>query len=275
MYTYLHADTLFTNQIPAQVQVLIPKDSVLVDSVWVLPAPDTQWVDTSYMKIRAFYNVRMYRDDIQLVCDSMHYSGKDSLARLTGNPVCWNGSNQVSADTVLVYFKNNKLDYLHGFNNAITVKREGENEYDQMAGKEMFAYVRDGDIYLVDVKGNAETIFYPREEDGSYLGVNKTQSSYVKVFLTDRTVDYVVFTTSSSGVISPMSKATDEDKFLGTFFWADAERPRQPGDIFLRPTRTPRPDAQKISAASEDDEEEEEDDEDEYTGLQTGKRNRK
>jgi hypothetical protein len=181
----------------------------------------------------------------------------------------------VSADTVLVYFKNNKLDYLHGFNNAITLKREGENEYDQMAGKEMFAYVRDGDIYLVDVKGNAETIFYPREEDGSYLGVNKTQSSYVKVFLTDRTVDYVVFTTASSGVMSPMSKATDEDKFLGTFFWADAERPRQPGDIFLRPTRTPRPDAQKISAASEDDEEEEEDDEDEYTGLQTGKRNRK
>jgi lipopolysaccharide export system protein LptA len=275
MYTYLHADTLFTNQIPDQVPVLIPKDSVLIDSTWVLPAPDTQWVDTSFMKIRAFYNVRMYRDDIQLVCDSMHYSGKESRARLTGDPVCWNGSNQVSADTVLVYFKNNELDYLYGFNNAITVKREGENEYDQMAGKEMFAYVRDGDIYLVDVKGNAETIFYPREEDGSYLGVNKTQSSYVKVFLTDRTVDYVVFTTSSSGVISPMSKATDEDKFLGTFFWADAERPRQPGDIFLRPTRTPRPDAQKISAASEDDEEEEEDDEDEYTGLQTGKRNRK
>ena len=257
MYTYLHADTLFTTQIPTQVSVLIPKDSVLIDSTWVLPPPDTQWVDTSYMKIRAFYNVRMYRDDIQLVCDSMHYSGKDSLAHLTGNPVCWNGNNQVSADTVIVYFKNNELDYLHGFNNAIAVKREGENEYDQMAGKEMFAYVRDGDIYLVDVQGNAETIFYPREEDGSYLGVNKTQSSYVKVFLTERTVDYVVFTTASSGVMSPMSKATDDDKFLGTFFWADMERPRQPGDIFLRPTRTPRPDAQKISAASDDEEEEE------------------
>ena len=272
MYTYLHADTLFTNQIPDQVPVLIPKDSVLIDSTWVLPAPDTQWVDTSFMKIRAFYNVRMYRDDIQLVCDSMHYSGKESRARLMGDPVCWNGSNQVSADTVLVYFKNNELDYLYGFNNAITIKRESENEYDQMAGKEMFAYVRDGDIYLVDVKGNAETIFYPREEDGSYLGVNKTQSSYVKVFLTERTVDYVVFTTASSGVLSPMSKATDEDKFLGTFFWATAERPRQPGDIFLRPTRTPRPDAQKISAASDDDEEEEDEQEDNLHGS-SSKRN--
>jgi lipopolysaccharide export system protein LptA len=266
MYTYLHADTLFTQQISAQVSFLIPKDSVLVDSVWVLPAPDTQWVDTSFMRIRAFYNVRMYRDDIQLVCDSMFYSGQDSLARLTGNPVCWNGNNQVSADTVLVYFKNNEPDYLHGFNNAIAVKREGENEYDQMAGKEMFAYVRDGDIYLVDVKGNAETIFYPREEDGTYLGVNKTQSSYVKVFLTERTVDYVVFTTATSGVMSPLSKATDDDKFLGTFFWADIERPRQPGDIFLRPTRTPRPDAQKISAASDDDEEEEDEQEEDLHG---------
>ena len=73
----------------------------------------------------------------------------------------------------------------------------------------------------------------------------------------------MVFTTASSGVMSPMSKATDEDKFLGTFFWATAERPRQPGDIFLRPTRTPRPDAQKISAASDDDEEEDEEQEEE------------
>jgi hypothetical protein len=118
----------------------------------------------------------------------------------------------------------------------------------------------------VDVKGNAETIFYPREEDGTYLGVNKTQSSDVKVFLTERTVDYVVFTTATSGVMSPLSKATDDDKFLGTFFWADIERPRQPGDIFLRPTRTPRPDAQKISAASDDDEEEEDEQEEDLHG---------
>jgi hypothetical protein len=127
-----------------------------------------------------------------------------------------------------------------------------------MAGKQMYAYMRNGELYLVDVQGNAETIFYPREEDGAYLGVNKTQSSFVKVYLKDQLVDYVVFTTATSGVLSPLSQATDEDKFLVTFFWADHERPRRPGDVFHRPQRTPRPDAQAVSAAAESEEDEEE-----------------
>jgi hypothetical protein len=58
-----------------------------------------------------------------------------------------------------------------------------------------------------------------------------------------------------------------------TFFWAVQERPRRPGDVFLRPDRTPRPDAQTVSAAAE--EEEEETEEDEYIDLQSRKRNRK
>jgi hypothetical protein len=273
MYTYIHADTLFTRQLPYRMPILVPKDSVLVDSTWMYPAPDTQWVDTSYMQIRAFYNVRLYREDIQLVCDSMHYNGNDSMALLVGDPVCWNEDNQVSADTITIHFKNNELDYLHGWGNTIMSKHEGDNEFSQMAGKEMFAYVRDGDIYLVDVQGNAETVFYPREEDGTYLGVNKTQSSFIQVYLKDRLVDYVVFTTATTGVMSPMSQATDEDKFLVTFFWAVQERPRRPGDVFLRPDRTPRPDAQTVSAAAE--EEEEETEEDEYIDVQSRKRNRK
>ena len=153
-------------------------------------------------------------------------------------------------------------------------KQEGDKEFDQMAGKEMYAYVRDGDIYLVDVQGNAETVFYPREEDGSYLGVNKTQSSFIQVYLKDRVVDYMIFTTATTGVMSPMSQATEDDKFLVTFFWAVQERPRRPGDVFLRPSRTPRPDAQAVSAASAEEEEEDEED-GEYTNSSSRKRNRK
>ena len=263
MYSYIHADTLFTDQIPYQRRDLIEKDSVLVDSVWQYPAPDTIWTDTTYIQIRAYDNVRIYREDMQCVCDSAHYNGRDSIATLCGDPVCWNESNQVSSDTIRVYIKNGEVDYLHGIGNAIAIKQEGSLEFDQLAGKEMYAYVRDGDVYLVDVQGNAETVFYPREEDGSYVGVNRTQSSFVKLYLENRQIHHILFTTSTAGVMIPMDQATDEDKYLATFFWADQERPRKPGDIFLTPTRTPRPDAATVSAST-DDEEEDEEDEEEY-----------
>ena len=261
MYSYIHADTLFTDQIPYQQCKLIPKDSILIDSIWQYPAPDTIWLDTTYMQMRAHYNVRIYREDIQCVCDSVHYHGRDSIATLCGDPVCWNGSNQVSSDTIRIYIKNGSVDYLHGVGNATAVKQESDREFNQLAGKEMIAYVRDGDVYLVDVIGNAETIFYPREDDGSYIGVNKTQSSFVKLYLADRQIHHILFTTSTTGVMIPMDQATDEDKFLVTFFWAEPERPRKPGDIFLNPVRTPRPDVATASASADDEEEDEKDDE--------------
>ena len=256
MFTYMHADTLFTDQIPYQRYDLVAKDSVMVDSVWQYPASDTLWQDTTYLQVRAYYNVRIFREDVQAVCDSVHYNGLDSIATLCGDPVCWNEDNQVSADTVNIYLSNGTVDYLHGISNAIAIKREGKDEFDQLAGKEMYAYVREGDVYLVDVQGNAETIFYPREDDGSYVGVNKTQSSFVKLYLENRQIHHILFTTSTTGRMIPMSQATEEDRYLVTFFWAEQERPRQPGDIFLNPTRTPRPDAAAVSASDDEDAEE-------------------
>lgn len=257
-YTYMHADTLWTEEIPYQLYSLQPKDSILVDSVFVAQAPDTLWQDTSYHLLRAFYHVRIYRDDLQAVCDSARYHGKDSLISLFGLPICWNNNNQMSADHIDIYLKNDSVDYLHGIGNALTVKREGQEEYNQMAGKEMLAYVKNGDVYLVDVKGNAETVFYPREDDGSYVGVNRTQSSFVKLYLRDRQIDHVLFTTATTGVMIPLDQALPDETYLSGFFWAEAERPRKPGDIFLHPDRTKRPEATTISAAAEEEEDEEE-----------------
>lgn len=253
-YSYMHADTLFTREIDYQVFIIPPPDSVLVDSIWTVLQQDTIWKDTSYLSVKAYYNVRIYREDMQSVCDSMHYNGKDSIVTLCGDPVCWNGYNQVSADSIRMYIKKGTLDYLHGVGNAIAIKQEGSSEFDQLAGKEMYAYLRDGDVYLVDVQGNAETIFYPREEDGSFLGVNRTQSSFVKLYLENRQIHHVVFTTTTTGVMIPMDQVTDEEKHLMTFFWAEQERPQSPKDVFLRPSRTVRPDASAVSASSDDEE---------------------
>lgn len=256
-FTYMHADTLWTEEISYPIFTLKMRDSLLVDSVMVVQNPDTIWRDTTYQQLRAFWHVRVFRDDIQAVCDSARYHGRDSLLTLFGMPICWNEDNQMSADQIDIYFKNETVDYMHGVGNALAVKREGFSEFNQLAGKEMLAYVKDGDVYLVDVKGNAETIFYPREDDGSYVGVNRTQSSFVKMYMQNRQIDHVVFTTATTGVMIPIDQALPEETKLSGFFWAEAERPLRPADIFLYPPRTERPAAVAISASADDEEEEE------------------
>lgn len=237
-YAYIHADSLFTADIPN------PKiDSTAPDSVYPL--------------IRAFYQVRVYRTDLQAVCDSLIYNDRDSTMTLIGTPLCWNEGNQLSADIIHLYMVNNAIDHLHGTGAALVVKQETLDYFDQMSGKEIEGFIENDKLKQVRVSGNAETIFYPLDSaTHDFIGMNRTQSSYIQVFLKNDEVDHVLFTTASSGSMYPLDQVPAGQDRLSAFFWAEAERPLQPGDVFLHPARTSRPKGAPISATQKEDDKE-------------------
>ncbi len=231
LHTYMHADTLFVEE---------------------LAVSDTLPEDSTYRRVRGYSNVRVYREDMQGVCDSAVFIESDSIGKMYGNPVCWNDNNQVSADSIFVFFRDGEVDYAQGMSSAICIQQHDLIHYNQMSGKEIIANVRDGEVYRVDVNGNAETVFFPLDEEKHTLnGCNRTQSSFVKVYLKDRQVDHVLFTTSTSGTLYPMNQVTDEIMHLNAFFWAEDERPRTPADVLLDVPRTQRPTKQALSATAE------------------------
>lgn len=232
LHTYMHADTLFTEE---------------------LALSDTLPKDCTYQRVRAHHHVRIYRADMQGVCDSAVYMGNDSIAKLYGNPICWNDNNQVSADSIYVFMHNDEVDYAHGIGSAICIQQHDLLHYNQMSGKEILAYVRDGDVYRIDVNGNAETVFFPIDGETHQLsGCNRTQSSFVKVYVENQQVHHVLFTTSTTGTMYPLNQATDEIMHLGSFFWAEDERPLTPADVMRVVEHAARPEKQLMSAASEE-----------------------
>ncbi len=231
LHTYMHADTLFTEE---------------------LALSDTLPKDSTYRRVRAHHNVRIYRDDMQGVCDSAVYLGNDSIGKMYGNPVCWNENNQVAADSIHTFFRNNEVDYIHGIGSAICIQQHDPLHYNQMSGKEMIAHVKDGEVYRVDVNGNAETVFFPVDEkDHSISGCNRTQSSFVKVYIENREVHHVLFTTATTGTMYPLNQASEEIMHLGAFFWAEDERPRTPADVLMLVERTARPGKNVFSASAD------------------------
>ena len=251
-YSYMHADTLFTEEQNEPIFSLQKRDSILVDSVLTWQPPDTVWRDTTYDRVRAWRHVRVWRSDMQMICDSLVYFSKDSTMELYGSPVCWNENSQMSAQHMTVYIKNEDVDYVYGIGNAIAVQQESDIRFDQLAGKELYGYIDNRALYQIDIKGNAQTIVFPKEKDGTFVGMNKTESSFVKLFLKESKIDYVVFTTATTGVLYPLDKLSESDTHLGAFFWADSERPKQPGDVMLHPTPVPRPVATAQSASAVD-----------------------
>ena len=227
---FLHADTLFTEQVPYH-------DSILGD--------------TTYRQLRAYHHVRGFHPDYQLVCDSLYFSARDSMMTLCGLPVCWSDSNQVLADSMFIYFRNDHLDHIDGIGSALATRQVNDRYFDQITGKQMTAFFTDNEIRRVDVSGNAQTIYYPKDDDGEIIGVNKTESSMVQVFMHERKIHHVLFTTATTGVLYPLEQLPEAEHQLPVFFWADNERPKAKEDIFLQPGRTERP---KLTAASASDE---------------------
>jgi hypothetical protein len=80
--------------------------SAVVDSTALTP-PDT----TKIGFLEALKNVRIYKKDMQVICDSLVYSDLDSLARLFKSPIIWQETTrQYSADSISVVISDGAMD---------------------------------------------------------------------------------------------------------------------------------------------------------------------
>ena len=210
-FTYIHADTLFTEE-------LYYTDSAMMDS--------------TYRRIRAHYGVRVYRDDTQMTCDSLVYLGSDSTIHLFTEPICWSENQQISADSMIVYIVNGTVDHTVGTGNALCVMQDTLDYFNQMSGKEVVSTLDDGEVKMVDMDGNALTVYFAKESDGSFVGLNTTESSHIKMFIEQQKIHHILFTKETTGVLYPMDQIPSGGDRLATFFWADDIRPTSPEDVF-------------------------------------------
>jgi lipopolysaccharide assembly outer membrane protein LptD (OstA) len=188
-------------------------------------------------EIKAFYGVRFYRTDLQGICDSMQFNTRDSLLYLIQDPVLWNTDYQITGDTIVLFFNDSTIDRVHVINHAFATEQVDSTYFNQLKGKLLYAYFDGGELYRVDVDGNAETIYYPVDAPGVFIARNKTESSFFSVTVENREPVKIVIWPSSSGTSLPLPDLTPESKFLKDFYNYDYLRPVDKSDIFIKKHR--------------------------------------
>ncbi|NDV59933.1 OstA-like protein [Bacteroides sp. 519] len=188
--------------------------------------------DSVHREVRAYHKVRVYRTDIQAVCDSLLYSSKDSCLYMYTDPIIWNGPQQLLGEEIRVYMNDSTIDWAHIINQALTVERKDSVSYNQVAGKEIKAYFIDGEARKVDVIGNVLVAYYPEEKDGAMMGLNSSETSLLNMYLSNRKMDKMVMSPKSNGVIYPMDQIPPDKLRLPNFAWFDYIRPLNKDDIF-------------------------------------------
>lgn len=236
----IHGNYVFYNE---KTEYGLATDSALLvdwsttDSLFMHADSILTFKDSIYDVAQAYYNVRFYRSDLQGACDSLVYLSKDSVATMYGEPVIWSGENQLSGEIVQAYIKGETIDRIFIPRKALAVQpvEPDSSFYNQVVGKELTAFMREGSLNRVEISGNAETIYFPiNDKDSTIVGINKTQSSFVNMYFINDDLDRIVLTTASSGVMYPLGDLSGDDLLLNNFFFIDEQRPKSKMDVFLK-----------------------------------------
>ncbi|HTE07262.1 MAG TPA: OstA-like protein [Flavitalea sp.] len=188
--------------------------------------------DTAARFFRAFHHVRIFSDSLQAVCDSLFYSGQDSIFRMFKDPVVWASKSQVTGDTIYMYTKNKKADQLDVFENGMMINQSGDKMFNQISGNRLFGYFKEGEIDFVRSKGNAESVYYVKDEFEKLIGVNKASSDIIDMRFKQKELNKVVFISAAKGTMYPARQVKQEDTRLQGFNWQEEKRPKTKFELF-------------------------------------------
>jgi lipopolysaccharide export system protein LptA len=213
---YLASDTLIA---------VSQQDSVQVDSI-------TTRIDTS-RTLFAYPDVRIYKSDLQALCDSLVYSTRDSMFRFFRDPIIWSDTSQFTADTIFMTLSNEQIDQILLRNRSFIINSPDEVYFNQIKGKNTVAFFEEGDLRRMRVKGNAESVYYAIDEEDAYIGVNKTLSASMLVYFGDNEVEKISFYKQPTATIEPMATADHNALRLEGFQWVTLGRPRSVTDVLV------------------------------------------
>ena len=189
-------------------------------------------------------NVKVFRKDMQVACDSLAYNDLDSLIRLYRNPVVWNETRrQYSADSIAVVVKDKAIEKASLMSNAFIIVQEDSlgRCFDQIKSAEMLAFFDStGALRRFDAMGDASGIFYI-EEQKALATVNKFESKMMTAILADGTIQDITYFDGVKSDAYPVVQMKPDEKVLKGFQWQPEKRPKGPQDITsLKPRKSER-----------------------------------
>jgi lipopolysaccharide export system protein LptA len=210
--------------------------------------------DPAKKRLIAYRNVKIFRSDLQGACDSLVYVNKDSMLYFYSRPVLWTTGNQMTADSIRVLLRNKTIDRMYFVSNAFAVSRDTLNNYNQLKGRKMTSYFKNGLIGHVIIEGNGESIYYVLQEKEDTLktdtarylvkitfltGLNKMICSNMRINFKEGKINNVSSYVKPDASFYPPHEIKPENERLKGFLWRESERPAK-HDVVKRPLKPPR-----------------------------------
>ncbi|MBA3665727.1 MAG: hypothetical protein H0W61_16210 [Bacteroidetes bacterium] len=185
--------------------------------------------------LNAYHKVKIFKKDLQALCDSASLNTKDSLLQLYRTPILWSQKSQATARFIKVNLGKNAI---HGFklegNSFLIQEADSLQKYNQISGKSIEGFIDQDTIRKVVVLGNAEVYYYPKNKTKA-LGLNKTTGSEIHLWFKKEDIDRATIKPKTTGVIDPIKDVDVENSKIKGFNWQYEKRPKSRSDLHPAP----------------------------------------
>lgn len=188
--------------------------------------------DSVYRLIHGYHKARAFRTDVQSVCDSLKYDSKDKKMTMYGNPIVWNNNQQLLGEEIQIFLCDSTIDSVHVLRQTLLAQELDSACYNQVAGRQMYAYFKDGKLSWTKVVGNVDVAYFPYDSDSIMIGLNRLQTSELRMYMKDQKMNRI-WSAPASGTMYPLKLAPEEMWYLSNFAWFDYIRPKNKDDIFV------------------------------------------
>lgn len=198
--------------------------------------------------IKAYHKVRVFKTNMQAKADSLFYTSADSTLRWYYHPILWSDGSQQTGDTLYVHMRNKKINSVQVLQNAFTVNvYKDSTKFNQIKGRLMTGFFKDGKLNTMYVDGNAESAYFTKTDKGDYDKMNRTISSRIKIIFKENEIYEIVPIKDVEGTTTPVADVKEEVLLTG-FIWKPELRPLSKADIIHPVVRKPKtPDPKKTS----------------------------
>jgi hypothetical protein len=180
--------------------------------------------------------VRIYKKDIQGICDSTSLNTIDSLLQLFKTPVLWSNRSQATAKIIKVDIGKKSVNGFHLEGKSFLIQQVDSldaDKYNQLTGKTIDGLISEDTIRRVIVKGNADVLYYAKNKN-KLVAQNKTSSSEIYLWFKNSEAERVTFKPATEGNIDPIKDIDIENAKLKGFSWLYYNRPKSRFELHLK-----------------------------------------
>lgn len=184
-------------------------------------------------QLLCYRKMKFFRADLQGMSDSLAYTNTDSTLTMYRQPVIWSDSSQFTADSIKLAFRNGDADSLKMYGNAFITSRDDSINFNQIKGRTVLAKFRNNDLYKINVIGNAQSVYFAREENKAMIGINMAVASDMLIFLDSNQIRSITYKGNPDAHLIPEKSIQPEERRLKGFRWEQERRPMKKEDIFV------------------------------------------